>query len=38
MMTGPREITPMQVRMDPLWQRLKDDPRFEETLKLARPL
>jgi hypothetical protein len=37
MMTGPCETTPMQVRFDPLWSRLKDDPRFQETLKLAKP-
>jgi TolB-like protein len=38
MMTGPCEITPMQVRLDPLWSRLKDDPRFEEILKSAKPM
>ena len=29
---------PEQVRLDPLWSRLKDDPRFEEILKSAKPL
>jgi TolB-like protein len=26
------------IRLDPLWSRLKDDPRFEEILKSAKPL
>ncbi len=38
MMTGPCPIGPEQIRLDPLWSRLKDDPRFEEILKLAKPL
>jgi hypothetical protein len=25
-----------RLRLDPLWSRLKDDPRFEEYLKLAK--
>ena len=38
MMDGASGMTPRQVRDDPLWARLKDDPRFEETLKRAKPL
>ena len=38
MMTEPCLVGPVQVRMDPLWSRQKDDPRLEETLQLARPL
>jgi TolB-like protein len=38
MMTEPCEIGPEQVRLDPLWSRLKSDPRFEEILKTAKPL
>lgn len=29
---------PDQIRFDPIWSRLKDDPRFEEILKSAKPL
>ncbi|HET7535176.1 MAG TPA: hypothetical protein VFJ90_01885, partial [Candidatus Didemnitutus sp.] len=38
MMDGASGMTPRQVRDDPLWGRLKDDPRFEETLAGAKPL
>ena len=38
MMTGPCLQSPEQVRHDPLWSRLKDDPRFEEILKSAKSL
>ena len=38
MMTGPGLVGPQQVRLDPLWLRLKDDPRFEAILRLAKPL
>jgi TolB-like protein len=38
MMTEPCLVGPEQVRMDPLWSRIRDDPRLEETLQLARPL
>ena len=31
-------MTPAEIRGDPLWSRLKDDPRFEEILKSAKPL
>ncbi len=30
--------TPGEIRFDPIWSRLKDDPRFEEILKSAKPL
>jgi len=30
--------TPNDIRLDPIWSRLKDDPRFEEILKSAKPL
>ena len=30
--------TPKEIRFDPIWSRLKDDPRFEEILKSAKPL
>ena len=30
--------TPNEIRLDPIWSRLKDDPRFEEILKSAKPL
>ena len=36
--TTPTETTPIEIRMDPLWSRLKDDPRFDEILKSAKPL
>lgn len=38
MMREPCLIGPEQVRLDPFWSRLKDDPRFEEILKAAKPL
>ncbi len=31
-------VTPAEVRIDPGWARLKDDPRFEEILKSTKPL
>ncbi|MBI5770223.1 MAG: TIR domain-containing protein [Verrucomicrobia bacterium] len=34
----PVHFVPPAVRLDPLWSRLKDDPRFEEILKAAKPL
>ncbi len=36
--TTPTETTPIEIRFDPLWSRLNDDPRFEEILKSAKPL
>jgi len=30
--------TPNAIRYDPIWSRLKDDPRFEEILRSAKPL
>lgn len=30
--------TPHEIRFDPIWSRLKDDPRFEEILGIAKPL
>lgn len=30
--------TPNEIRLDPIWSRLKDDPRFEEILKSAKAL
>jgi TolB-like protein len=45
LMTGPTPAghtavyyTPNLIRIDPCWARLKDDPRFEEILKSAKPL
>ena len=38
LMAGPCTLSPNEVRLDPLWSRLKDDPRFEEILKAAKPL
>ncbi len=35
---GPFNLGPEQIRLDPLWSRLKGDPRFEEILKSAKPL
>jgi hypothetical protein len=35
---GPSTLWPEHVRLDPLWKRVKDDPRFEEILKSAKPL
>lgn len=31
-------LAPSDIRFDPIWSRLKDDPRFEEILKSAKPL
>ena len=31
-------LTTNGIRFDPVWSRLKDDPRFEEILKSAKPL
>jgi TolB-like protein len=38
MMTGPCDIGPEEVRIDPFWSRLKSDPRFEQILASAKPL
>ncbi len=38
LMTGPSVRGPNATRIDPLWSRLKDDPRFEQILKSAKPL
>ena len=40
LMTGPSTTAggPEGTRLDPVWARVKDDPRFEEILKLAKPL
>jgi len=38
MMAAPCNLSPNEIRADPLWSRLKDDPRFEEILKSAKPL
>lgn len=32
------QFTPGEIRHDPIWSRLKSDPRFEEILKSAKPL
>jgi hypothetical protein len=37
-MTGITMSGPEMIRLDPFWRRVKDDPRFEEILKLAKPL
>ena len=37
-LAGPCHFSPNELRRDPLWSRLKDDPRFEEILKSAKPL
>ena len=38
MMSEPCALSPNAIRIDPLWSRLKDDPRFEEILRSAKPL
>jgi len=38
MMTGPCTCGPEEVRIDPLWLRVKDDPRFGSILDSAKPL
>lgn len=38
MMTEPGGNGPEALRLDPLWSRVNDDPRFEEILKSAKPL
>ena len=38
LMEGPCRYTPQEVRHDPLWSRLADDPRFEKFLRKARAL
>ena len=38
MMHNPAGQSPNELRLDPLWSRLKDDPRFEEILKSAKSL
>ncbi len=35
---GPSFLSANEIRLDPLWSRLKDDPRFEEILKSAKAL
>jgi len=37
-MQGLSRFSPNEIRLDPLWSRLKDDPRFEEILKSEKPL
>ena len=34
---GPCRASPNEIRFDPLWSRLKEDPRFEEILRSVRP-
>jgi tetratricopeptide (TPR) repeat protein len=38
MMIQPCALSPNDIRIHPLWSRLKDDPRFEEILKSAKAL
>ncbi len=38
MMTGPCRKTAREFREDPVWARLRDDPRFEEILRAAKTL
>lgn len=38
MMNEPCILSPNEIRIDPLWSRLKADPRLEEILKSAKPL
>jgi TolB-like protein len=38
MMQEPTSASPNGIRIGPLWSRLRDDPRFEEILKSAKPL
>ncbi len=38
LMTAPGKYSPQGLRLDPMWKSVKDDPRFEEILKLAKPL
>jgi TolB-like protein len=38
MMNAPCGLSSNDIRFDPLWSRLKDDPRFEEILRSAKPL
>ncbi len=38
MMNEPCNLSPNEIRIHPLWSRLKDDPRFEEILHSAKPL
>ena len=38
MMREPFSLSPNEIRIDPLWSRLKADPRFEEILKSTKPL
>ena len=35
-LSRPLGQSPNELRIDPLWSRLKDDPRFEEILKSAK--
>jgi TolB-like protein len=38
LMKGISRFSPNEIRLDPLWSRLKDDPRFEQVLRSAKPL
>ncbi len=38
MLAEPCSLGPERIRLDPLWARVKDDPRFEEILRSAKPL
>jgi TolB-like protein/Flp pilus assembly protein TadD len=38
MLAGPSGVSPNEIRIDPFWSRLKDDPRFEQILHSAKPL
>jgi hypothetical protein len=38
LMAGIGSMTASEFRHDPLWSRLKSDPRFEEILRSAKPL
>ncbi len=38
LLAQPSQTTPREIRFDPIWSRLKDDPRFEEILRAAKPL
>lgn len=37
-LSGPCAMSPNEIRIAPLWSRLKDDPRFEEILRSAKAL
>jgi tetratricopeptide (TPR) repeat protein len=38
MLNASCRFSPNEIRHDPIWSRLKDDPRFEEILRSAKPL